>query len=114
MNRIDAAAACLMSDDSAYAEQPDAAYRAAREMLDAADLADEESIGPRLAAARERAIAILSEPAGTARAEFIQALAAETKLPADTKLEACADRILADLYLRGCVVKRDRSEECTP
>ena len=107
MSRIDAAAQWLMSDDSAYAAEPDAARRAAKEMLEAADLGDEESIGPRLASARDRAMAILDEPPGANRTAFIAALGTEARMPSDSALADCADRILADLYLRGYVVRRD-------
>jgi hypothetical protein len=92
MSRIDAAAQWLMSDDSAYAAEPDAARRAAKQMLEAADLADEESIGPRLASARDALIA---------------ALGTEATLPSDSALADCADRIMADLYVNGYVVRRD-------
>ena len=56
LSRIDAAAEWLMSDDTAYEHNPEAAQRAARSMLAAAD-----EIEARFEAASQRAIAILGK-----------------------------------------------------
>jgi hypothetical protein len=106
--RIEAAANWLMSDDSAYAASPDNARRAAQEMLDAADLADEIDIGPRLAKAQDRAIAVLNHNPSDTYAAFCNALCEEMGMDADdTELRATADRILARLYVSGYLVKPD-------
>lgn len=87
---VDAMAKWLQEDDTAYSINPEASYRAVREMLKVADELKRED---------------KKQWVGVNRTAFIECLAEELVVTPDKKFAMAADRVLIKLYIRGFTIR---------